>query len=97
MPGSGGGAMGASSFPSQHSREFDDLDVFGSLRRRLIASIAGAVAWISFTLLYLAFWAHGFSWFQSVVVLIVSLVVLTGVLLGTWVSYGFAFLRRGFD
>lgn len=89
--------MEAPSFPSRSSREFRDLDIFGQLRRRVIASIAGMVAWISFTLLFVAFWARGFSWYQSVIVVIVSLVVLAGVLVGAWVSYGLGFLRRGFD
>jgi hypothetical protein len=58
------------------------------LRWRVVATIAGAVTWISFTLLFVAFWAHGFSIFQSIVVIFVSLLVLGGTLAALWVSFG---------
>lgn len=61
---------------------------FGRLRRAVAVSIAGIVAWISFTLLYVAFWAHGFSLFQSAIVVLVSLLVLFGTLATTWISFG---------
>ena len=51
-------------------------------------SILGPVAWLSFTLLYVAFWATGFTLFQSVVVILVSLIVLAGVMGAAWSSYG---------
>ena len=89
--------MKTGSFPSRHARDFDDFDLFGSLRRRILASIAGGVAWISFTLLYVAFWAHGFSVWQSLAIVLVSLVVLVGLLAGAWVSYGLSFLRGSWD
>jgi len=74
---------------SVRSREFD---LFGSIRRRVLASIAATVGWLSLTLLYLAFWAQGFSIFQSIVVVVVSLLVLTAFLLGAWISFGMRFL-----
>jgi hypothetical protein len=89
--------MDASSFPSKSSRSYRDYGVFGGLRRRILASIAGVVGWISFTLLYVAFWARGFSLFQSIVVVLVSLIVLTGLLIGAWVSYGFWFVGHEWD
>ena len=51
---------------------------FGSLRRRVLASIAAPIGWVSFVLLYLAFWAHAFTLFQSIVIMVVSLLVLFG-------------------
>jgi len=89
--------MTAPSFPSSSARAYRGYDLFASLRRGILASIAGVVGWISFTLLYVAFWAHGFSLFQSIVVVIVSLVVLLGTLVGAWVAYGFWFLHRDWD
>jgi hypothetical protein len=64
------------------------------LRRAVVASILAAVAWISFTLLYVAFWAHGYSLFQSLVVIAVSLIVLFGILSATWVSFGMRWSHR---
>lgn len=53
-------------------------------RGRITASIVGPVAWLSFTLLYVGFWAQGFSLFQSVVVLLVSALVLGGLMGAIW-------------
>lgn len=64
------------------------------LRLAVAISIASAVAWLSFTLLYVAFWAHGFSLFQSIAVVIVSLIVLVGVLTVAWVSFGLHWARK---
>jgi len=74
---------------SVHSREFDLL---GSVRRRVLVSIAASVGWLSLTLLYLAFWAQRFNLFQDIVVVVVSLIVLAGTLLGLWVSFGMRFV-----
>jgi hypothetical protein len=64
------------------------------LRRAVVGSIVAAVAWISFTLLYVAFWAHGFSLFQSLVVIFVSLIVLVGAFSAVWVSFGLRWAHR---
>ncbi len=64
------------------------------LRRAVVASLVAAVAWISFTLLYVAFWAHGFSLFQSLVLIFVSLIVLFGTLAGVWISFGLRWAHR---
>jgi hypothetical protein len=60
-----------------------------SVRRRVVASIIAPVAWLSLTLLYVGFWAHGFSLFQSIIVVIVSILVLFAVMAVLWVSFGF--------
>jgi hypothetical protein len=70
---------------------------FARLRRAAVVSIAGAVGWICFTLLYVAFWAHGYSLFQSIIVIVVSLIVLAGVMAATWVSFGLRWAHGGFD
>jgi hypothetical protein len=64
------------------------------LRRAVVGSIIAAVSWISFTLLYVAFGAHGFSLFQSLVVVFVSLVVLFGALAAVWISFGLRWAHR---
>jgi hypothetical protein len=74
-----------------------EYDLFGRLRLRVLVSIAATVGWLSLTLIYVAFWAHGFTLFQSVVVVVVSLLVLGAVLVGAWVSYGLRFAGRWSD
>ena len=54
----------------------------------VLLSILGPVAWLSATLLYVGFWAEGFSLFQSVVVVLVSLIVLAGVMGAAWWGWG---------
>jgi hypothetical protein len=70
---------------------------FASLRRAFLATFVGGIAWVCFTLLYVAFWAHGFSLFQSIVVIIVSLLILTGVVVGSWISFGLRWAGRWDD
>jgi hypothetical protein len=86
--------MSLDSFPTSPSMHARDYDFIGGLRRRILVSIAATVGWLSATLLYLAFWATHYNLFQNIVVVIVSLLVLTGILLGAWVSYGLRFARR---
>lgn len=66
----------------------ETTDPTAGIRARVLLSILGPVAWISFTLLYVAFWAQGFTLFQSIVVILVSLVILAGILGATWASFG---------
>ena len=79
--------------PSVRSRRFD---LIGSIRRRVLMSIAATAGWLSLVLLYLAFWASGFSLLQDSVLVVVSLIVLSAVLLGTWISFGVRFMS-GWD
>lgn len=67
-----------------HARETDL-----PLRARIVASILGPVAWLSFTLLYVGFWAKGFTLFQSVIVILVSVIILAGLMGALWASLGF--------
>jgi hypothetical protein len=57
-------------------------------RARIVASILLPVAWLCFTLLYVGFWAQGFSLFQSVIVILVSIILLAGTMAALWVSWG---------
>jgi hypothetical protein len=89
--------MTASPFSGTSSVRSREFDIFGRLRRRMLASLGASVAWVSFTLLYVAFWAHGFTLFQSFIVVVVSLIILIAVLAGAWISFGLAFLGRWSD
>jgi hypothetical protein len=90
-------AMSGSAFPPSHPGDSRRSDAVTRLRRRVVVSIVGLVAWISFTLLYVGFWAPHFSLFQSVVVVLVSLVVLAGVLAISWITFGLGFAHRWSD
>jgi hypothetical protein len=61
---------------------------FEGLRWRSAATLLGSVAWLSFTLLYVGFWATGFTVFQSVIVILVSILILGGVLGALWTLRG---------
>ncbi len=67
--------------------------MMAGMRWRVMASIIGSVAWLSFVLLYVAFWAVGYSLFQSVVVILVALLVLGGVMGAMWAAWGMRFSR----
>ena len=57
-------------------------------RWRRVASVLGPIAWPSFTLLYVGFWAKGFTPFQSVILILVSMLVLGGVMGSIWATWG---------
>ena len=75
--------VASSSTVAAHARKIDLPS-----RARIVASILGPVAWLSFTLLYVGFWAQGFSLFQSVIVILVSVIVLGGLMGALWASWG---------
>lgn len=79
------------------SAHFERNDFFGLIRRRVLLSIAATVGWLSLALLYLAFWAPRFSLFQNIVVVAVSLLVVAGVVVGAWISFGIRFIDHGDD
>jgi hypothetical protein len=72
-------------------------DNFRSLRVSIVASILGPALWLSFTLLYVGFWAKGFSLFQSVIVILVSIIVLAGMMAALWASFGLQQPRWGWS
>ncbi len=58
------------------------------LRWRLTVSILVPITWLCVTLLYVGFWASGFSIFQSVIVIIVSTLIMGGVMGAVWMAWG---------
>jgi len=64
---------------------------------RIAASIVAPVVWLSLTLLYLGFWAHGLNLFQEIVIGVVSLLTLVGALILLWVSFGIRLYHRWVD
>ncbi len=61
--------------------------MMSGMRWRLAVSILIGVGWISFVLLYAAFWSGPYSLFQSVVI------VLAGIMGAMWASWGMRFAR----
>jgi hypothetical protein len=55
---------------------------------RLVLSVLVSVAWISLTLVYVAFFAPTFSLGQDIVLVIVSVLALVGTLTVVWVAFG---------
>lgn len=75
----------------------DDRPVARTLRSlawRISLSIIAPIAWLSFLLLFLTFWAHGLSLAQEIVVGFVSVLGLLGALLLIWVTFGVGLVRR---
>jgi hypothetical protein len=89
--------MSASPFSDTNSVRSRRFDLMGSIRRRILISIGALVGWLCLVILYLAFWAGGFSLFQSIAIILVSLLVLMAVLLGAWISFGMRFTGRWDD
>jgi len=81
---------------SSHWSDWGHHSFFGGLRRRILGSMASVVGWVSFVLLYFAFWAGSFTLFQSIVLMVVSVLVLFGLLAGMWISFGLRF-ASGWD
>lgn len=67
------------------------------MRWRVGVSILVGVGWISFVLLYAAFWAGPYTLLQSVVIILVSFLVLAGIMGAMWASWGMRFARRGWQ
>lgn len=69
---------------------------FGGLRVRIAASALLLAGGVVFLLLYLAFLATRYSWYQNVAVLLsVGIIVPVGILV-MWVLWGLGFARRAF-
>jgi hypothetical protein len=88
--------MSAHPFSRDHSTRAA-YGFFGMIRRRILVTLGATVGWLSLILLYVAFWAHAFSLFQSIVVVVVSLLILGAVVLGTWISFALRFAEPWTD
>lgn len=70
------------------AKGFEPMEWGEGMRWGVLLSIIGPIAWLCFTLLYVAFWAQGFTLFQSVILILVSLLVLGGILGTAWAAWG---------
>jgi hypothetical protein len=71
--------------------------LFRGVVRRIVASVLLPVAWLSLTLLYLGFWAHGLTWVQDLIVGVVSVLTLFAALAVLWVTFGVQAYRHWVD
>jgi hypothetical protein len=69
--------------------------MMSGMRWRVAVSILVGVGWLSFVLLYAAFWSRPYSLLQSVVIILVSFIVLAGIMGAMWASWGMRFVRMG--
>jgi len=55
----------------------------------IVATIVSFICWAILMLEYTLFWSKSFNWFQSIVVVLVSLAVLGGIIGLIWLSWLF--------
>lgn len=59
----------------------------GSLGSRISATIITGVCWLAFALLYLAFYASSFDFWQNIAIMLVSMLVTIGVIAVVWIRW----------
>jgi len=67
---------------------------FHGLRRRLYATVALLVGGLCWVILYLAFLAGRFAWYQNLAIVLVSFIVFPAVVVIMWISWGLSVGRR---
>lgn len=64
------------------------------LRARILASLGLFVGGSVFALLYLGFWATRFAWYQNLVVLVVTGLVVFALVAAMWIAWGMSLFRH---
>jgi len=59
-----------------------------AIKRRIAATLALAVGGIVWVLLYAAFWATHFNWYQNLAVVLSSILIVPTVIVAMWVLWG---------
>ena len=60
----------------------------------IIVSFLAVAVWLIFILLYALYWSTGFSWFQNIIVTVVSLLIVGLVVGMMWVVWGMKFAKQ---
>ena len=68
--------------------------VLRGLRNRLVATAVLLVGGIVWVLVYAAFWAGRFAWYQNLAVILSTFLIVPTVVLVMWVSWGIGVGRR---
>jgi len=67
---------------------------FRGLRARIVATVALLVGGLGWVVLFLAFLAAHFAWYQTLAILLVSLVAFPAAVVVMWVLWGISVGRR---
>jgi len=70
------------------------LAVWRGIRNRIVATLAVAVGGVVGLLYYAAFWATHFAWYQSLAIILSTLLVVPTIIIGMWVVWGLGVHRR---
>lgn len=76
------------------SPEIDAERPVHGLAWRLAASFLLGIIWFTFLVLWLFFFASGYTIYQNLAVVVVSIVVSLGLLIAIWLSFGLRFARQ---
>ena len=85
--------MSADAAPGAPRLDFE-RNFLGGLRNRIVATVALLAGGFAFAILYLAFFASQFAWYQNLAILLVDLVAVPALLIVLWVSWGVNVGRR---
>lgn len=77
-------------FPTKRS-------LLGGLRSRIIATVGLLTGGLAFAILFLAFFATQFAWYQNLAILLVDLLAVPAIIIVMWISWGIGFGRRFHD
>ncbi|MGA3021334.1 MAG: hypothetical protein ABSE66_00790 [Thermoplasmata archaeon] len=67
---------------------------FRGLKARIVATIALLVGGLCWVILYLAFLAGRFAWYQNLAIVLVSFIVVPAVVVVMWIFWGMSVGRR---
>jgi len=67
---------------------------FRRLKRRIVATVALLVGGLAGIVLYLAFLAGRFPWYQNLAVVLVTLILVPTIVVVMWVVWGFSAARQ---
>lgn len=68
--------------------------MLAGLKIRIAATFALAVGGIVWLLLYVAFWAGRFAWFQNLAVILSTVLVVPASIVAMWILWGVGMHRR---
>ena len=68
--------------------------MIAGLKIRIAATFALAIGGVVWLLLYAAFWAGRFAWFQNLAVILSTLLVVPALIIAMWILWGVGMRRR---
>ena len=70
------------------------MPFFRKLKRRIIATVSVLVGGLAWVVLYLAFLAGRFPWYQNLAVVLVTMILVPTIVVVMWVAWGLSTARR---